>query len=191
MTRITAVLTENFADWEVGHVLAAMRTYYGAEVTIATPDGAAVTSSGGMQVSADTSITDANMDETDVLIICGGPIWSTPDAPDLSELLSEAIGARKVVAAVCGAVGALAANGLLNAVEHTGNSLDEIESVPNYSGQSHFRDVPGAVSDQRIITASGTAPVSFMAEIARAMGHGGANLDYYVGMLGAEHRAAA
>jgi hypothetical protein len=46
------------------------------------------------------------------------------------------------------------------------------------------------VLDRRIVTAPGTAPVSFMSAVLEALGLRDGNLDFYVGLYAAEHQAA-
>jgi hypothetical protein len=47
------------------------------------------------------------------------------------------------------------------------------------------------VADQRIVTAPGTAPVSFTREVLRSLGIDDDNLTAYLAMHGAEHGQAA
>ena len=95
----------------------------------------------------------------------------------------------KPVAAICGAVRALAETGLLDAIPHTGNSAEELAGISGYGGHARYVTQPAALASNGIITAPGTAPVSFMRAVCEALGFGGPQLDYYVGLLGAEHAA--
>ena len=47
--------------------------------------------------------------------------------------------------------------------------------------------MPWAVADDRVITAPGTAPVSFTREVLRSLGIDDDNLAAYLTMHGAEH----
>ena len=47
-----------------------------------------------------------------------------------------------------------------------------------------------AVLDGRIVTAPGTAPVSFMGAVMQTLGLKDDNLQFYLGLHGAEHKAA-
>jgi hypothetical protein len=47
-----------------------------------------------------------------------------------------------------------------------------------------------AVVDGKIVTAAGTAPVSFMAGVMQTLGLKDDNLKYYLGLHAAEHQAA-
>lgn len=98
--------------------------------------------------------------------------------------------AGKVVAGICDGTLALAKTGLLDTVAHTSNSAENL-SPTGYAGATLYRDTPSAVIDGKVVTAPGTAPVSFMAGVMQALGLRDGNLDYYLGLHAAEHRDAA
>lgn len=191
MTRLAVVLTEGFADWEVGQLAASARTHFGFDVVTASPDGAEVRSMGGLRVATDTTAENLHGDAFDALIICGGTIWETEKAPDLSPVIGDFIARGKLVAAICGGTLALARAGVLNDIPHTSNAPDFLVSAEAYRGQAHYRDGPQAVRSGMIVTAPGSAPITFTAEIYRALGFGGEELDTYVQILGAEHQPKA
>ncbi len=191
MKRLAIVLTEGFADWEVAPLTASARTHFGFDVVTATPDGAEVRSMGGMRVAADIATEHLHANAFDALILCGGTVWETEKAPDLNGVIDDFISRDKVVAAICGATLALARAGTLNRTAHTSNAADFIADVPSYSGKARYKDSPYAIRDGKVITAAGSAPVTFAAEVYRALGHGGDELDQYVLMFGAEHQPKA
>ncbi|KRB50110.1 peptidase [Rhizobium sp. Root708] len=191
MTRLAILLTEGFADWEVAPLTASARTYFGFDVVTAAPDGADVRSMGGMRVAPDISTDNLRAHAFDALVLCGGTIWETDKAPDVAEIVEDFIAHGKVVAAICGATLPLAGAGVLNRVLHTSNAADFIAAAPGYTGKTRYRDGPHAVRDGKIVTAAGSAPVTFAAEIYRALGHSGDELDQYVLMFGAEHQPKA
>ncbi len=94
---------------------------------------------------------------------------------------------QRLIGAICGGTRALASAGLLDRVQHTSNSADYLADVSGYHGRDFYRDIPTALRAGNIITAPGTAPVSFMKTVLEALGRGSSNLDYYAGMFGAEH----
>jgi len=190
MTKIVIVLTEGFADWETTLLGAVARQFYGVEVNYAAPGGKPVTSSGGMQVVPDLTLEDVKASEFDAVVVSGGTIWQTPEAPDLSSLLRSAKKAGKVIGLICDGTVAGARTGVLDAVAHTSNGIGYLDAT-GYKGKAHYRDVPHAVSDQGVITATASAPVSFMQEVMHAIGKGDANLDFYVGMHAAQYAKAA
>lgn len=190
MIKIVTILTEGFADWETGLLNGAARGFYGVETAYAAPGGNPITSTGGMKVVPDLALEDIDVNDLDALIVCGGTAWQQPSAPDLTRLLNDAHKAGKVVGAICDGTVAAARTGLLDNLAHTSNGAGYLDES-GYTGKAHYRDVPQAVSDNKVVTASATAPVSFMAEIMRALGLGDAELDFYLGMHAAQHAPRA
>ncbi|CAN7218693.1 MULTISPECIES: DJ-1/PfpI family protein [Ensifer] len=188
--RLAIVLHEGFADWECALLMATARAHLGVDIDVATLDGAAVTSMGGLDVSAHLSIDALDPAGFDGLVICGGAIWGTADAPDLSTTIRSFHRQERLVAAICGGVDALASSGILDATDHTGNSADSLASLRGYHGHGSYRDQPQALSHNRVVTAAGTAPVTFAVEIFRALGLGSPELDGYAALYGREHAAA-
>lgn len=189
MKRSITILTEGFADWETALINSTARGYYGFDTRFASPDGAPVTSFGGMKVTPHLAIDAIELDGLDLLIVCGGTIWQTDRAPDIGALLAAAHDRNIVVAGICDGTVALARAGVLDHVRHTSNSAQNLSQL-NYGGAAHYQDVPYAVADQGVVTAPGTAPVSFTAEILRAMGIDDDNLKAYLAMHAAEHSRA-
>lgn len=186
MKRSITILTEDFSDWETALINSTARAYYGFDTRYASPDGNPVTSSGGMKVAPQLAIDAIQLDGLDLLIVCGGTIWQTDRAPEISALLVAAHNRNVVVAGICDGTVALARAGVLDHVRHTSNSALNLSQL-GYAGAAHYQDVPYAVADQRVVTAPGSAPVSFMAEILRTMGIGDDNLKAYLAMHAAEH----
>jgi len=187
MPKITVLLTNGFADWEIGLLAGTARGWYGVDVVHTTIDGLPVTSTGGMRVAPSAALT-AGLADADALIVVGGSAWMLPDAPDLAAVLSTYDG---VIAGICDGTRELARAGLLNHLAHTSNDQATLDGVPGYGGQAHFQSAGRAVRAGRIVTAAGTAPVSFMAEVLAALGLADDNLAYYLGLLGAEHETLA
>jgi len=182
MSTIVIILTEGFADWETTLLGAVARGFYRAEVKYASPGGKPVTSTGGMKVTPDLALEDIDVTQLDALVVCGGEIWQTPQAPDLTKLLHKAHDVGKVIGAICDGTVATARTGLLDTVAHTSNGAGYLDKATGYKGTAKYRDVPHAVVDQKIVTAAATAPVSFMQSVMKAIGLGDDQLDYYVGL---------
>jgi putative intracellular protease/amidase len=191
MTRLAIILTEGFADWEMAQLMASGRSYFGFEIVAATPDGATVTSMGGLRLQPDTAIGGLVPAQFDGLAICGGTSWEKGNAPDLTAVVTAFAGADRVVAGICAATLALARAGTLNSVAHTSNSLEFLKGTPGYTGHALYRDRPQAVRDGRIVTAAGTAPITFTTEVYHALGKGGEELEDYMALFGAEHQPHA
>lgn len=187
--RLAIVLTEGYADWECGLLMATARHECGAETVILTPGGKDVTSLGGVSMKSAGTAEEADPAGFDVLVLCGGTIWQSDDVPDLSAPVGRFIDAGKPVAGICDATLALGRLGLLDTRAHTGNYASQLSDVvPAYRGAALYRDQPQAVRDQGVITASGAAPVTFAREILDAIGLGSPELFDYLGMYGDEHR---
>ena len=189
MTSAITILTDNFADWETALLNSTARLYYGFYTRFATPGGQPVTSSGGMLVTPQLALEDISLDELDLLMVCGGSSWQSGKAPDLTALLRAAQAKNIVLAGICDGTRVLAQAGVLDNVRHTSNSAANLLET-GYAGAALYQDVPWAVADQRIITAPGTAPVSFTAEVLRALGIADDNLAGDLAMHGAEHGQA-
>jgi putative intracellular protease/amidase len=185
MTKLVIFLTEGFADWETAHLAATARGWYGVEVVHTTLNGDPVTSAGGMTVQPALPLVGA-LDGADALVLCGGTAWRT-NPPEISPVLHAFHGP---ICAICDATRGLAKAGLLDVVSHTSNDAETLADVADYKGAAHFTASPLAVRDGRIITAPGTAPVSFMAEVLAAVGLADDNLRFYRGLLATEHQAA-
>ncbi|UXS31048.1 glutamine amidotransferase [Agrobacterium tumefaciens] len=188
MTRIAIALAQDFADWEPALLAAAARSYLGVEIIYATPDGRPVTSMGGLNVTPDTSYDALDPENIDALIVPGGLSWEKGTAVDLGGLVHRFRDRDRLVAGICAAASALGGTGVLNDVAHTGNSLASHKAYPAYSGENLYRDQPKAVSDGGIITAAGSAPVSFAVEILKHFGLFGPEAEAELQVFAAEHR---
>lgn len=188
MTMIVTILTEGYADWETALLNAAARAHFQIDTRFATPGGKPVTSSGGLRVTPDLAVEDIDVKAIDALVVNGGAAWSRDDAPDIGAVLVAARDAGRTVAGICDGTLALAKAGLLDDIAHTSNSADNLTGT-GYRGAAHYRDQPDAVVTARIVTAPGTAPVSFMGGVLETLGLRDGNLDYYIGLYAAEHRA--
>lgn len=190
MTKFVTVLTAGFADWETALLNAAARSYYGIETMVATPGGAPVRSMGGMMVLPDIAIEDISVANLDVLLVCGGEAWQGKDAPDLRQLLTATHSGGKVIGAICDGVLELARSGLIDSRPHTGNGADAL-APSNYAGAAFYKDQPQAVLADRIVTASGASPVSFMVTVLEAIGRRDEGLDFFANLHAAQFGTGA
>ena len=85
-------------------------------------------------------------------------------------------------------LGDITQEAMLPGVAHTGNSLASHKAYPAYRGDGLYRDQPKAVSDGGIITAPGSAPVSFAVEILKSLGLFGPEAEAELQVFAAEHR---
>ncbi|MBC7311409.1 MAG: glutamine amidotransferase [Rhizobium sp.] len=188
MPRIAVALQADFADWEPALLMATARSYLGCDVLTASPDGRPVTSMGGLKVVPDISFAEIDSERFDALVIPGGFAWEKGEAFDFTGLARDFHAKGKVVAGICAAASALAATGVLDGVAHTGNSLASHARYPGYHGADTYRDQPQAVSDKGIVTAPGSAPDTFAAEVLKALELWTPEAEAEVSAFAAEHR---
>lgn len=188
MTRIAIALAQDFADWEPALLAAAARSFLGVEIVYATPDGGPVTSMGGLNVTPDTSYDALDPVDFDALVIPGGLSWEKGTAADLGGLVHRFRDGNRLLAGICAAASALAGTGVLDDVAHTGNALASHKAYAAYHGETLYRDQPKAVSDGGIVTAAGSAPVSFAVEILKNLGLFGPEAEAELQVFAAEHR---
>jgi len=189
MPRIAIVLTEGYADWECAYLNGIGRAYYGIEIQNVAPDGGKVTSLGGLMTLPDDSLANVKPKAFDALVLCGGSIWETDNAPNVKQLILEFLDEGNAVAAICGGTLALAHAGILDKRRHTSNAPDYLaKNAKTYNGNSLYVDQVTAVVDQNVITAPGNAPAHFSAAIFQAVGIDEKTVSEFLGMLSAEHR---
>lgn len=168
--KIGVFLFDGFSDWEIAYLGPEMRQSRKAEPVYFTADGYSVTSAGGLTVSPDASLQDIAVADFGMLVLPGGEAWEKEPLTIMNPLLRNFQMAGKFIAAICSATTFLAQNGYLENVKHTSNALSYLKQfAPAYRGDALYVSDQFAVSDRNIITANGTAPVAFSADIFRAL----------------------
>lgn len=189
MTAIVVALTPEFADWECALLMAVARSYLDVTVKTATEDGRPVTSMGGLNVTPDLSYPQIRPEDFDAVVVPGGLAWENNVVPEgLHDLIRSFRNEKKMAAGICAAASMLAGAGVLNTVKHTGNRLASHQKYPDYSGEDLYVDGPKAVLSDGVVTAAGTAPVTFTAEILKGLGLWNATAEEELAPFSAEHR---
>ena len=168
MTVAVAFLQPGWADWEAGAVLALLRRELKVQIEIATPTGDPETSIGGILAAADYRFDDPVLSDADLYILIGSDVWTEGENDAVSALIRQAFADGKPVAGICAGTTALARAGLFEGRKHTSNGQDWLKGVvPGYAGAEHYVDSARAVTDGKLVSASGLAPVTFAAAVAR------------------------
>jgi putative intracellular protease/amidase len=168
MTVAVAFLQPGWADWEAGSVLALLRRHLGVQIEIATPDGEPQTSIGGVLAAADYKFNDPVLADADVFLLIGSDAWGEFKDEAVMGLLRQALADGKIVGAICAGTVALARARLFDGRAHTSNGKDWLlEQETGYAGADGYVDTPKAVVAGKLVSASGLAPVSFAAAVAR------------------------
>ncbi len=188
MPKVAIILTQGFADWEYALVAGTGGPFYGLEVQFFAPEAGDVRSQGGLVCVVSQRLGEISKWSPEVVVVVGGNIWESENAPDIGALLTAQHTGGGVVAGICGGTLALARAGLLNETPHTSNDANFLgQNAKGYSGFGCFRESVSAISDNRVITAPGTAPVSFTAAIFESIGLDQEVVRQFRMMMAAEH----
>ncbi len=168
---------DTMADWEIGYLTAELNSgrYYkkglapSKIVTVGT-EKTPVTTMGGLKILPDIKLDECSMESTDALILPGGETWLDVIHQPILKIAQRCINEGTLVAAICGATIALAQAGLLNSRPHTSNDLEYLKMIcATYTGEAYFKMEP-VVTDGKLITASGIAPLEFSVHVLQALG---------------------
>jgi putative intracellular protease/amidase len=172
-TSVHLFVFDGVADWEAAFAIAGINNpqFQVApgryRVTTVGLSAAPVTTMGGVRIQPDMSLDDLSPFKSSMLILPGGKSWEYGANSAAIDMARRFIAHCVPLAAICGATLALARAGLLDNRYHTGNAREYL-AASGYRGGRFYRDRP-AVTDQGVITASGTAPVDFAREIFEAL----------------------
>ncbi len=164
-------------------------SFYGLDVEYFSPTAGQLSSMGGITVVVPNGLSDLVDWQPDVVAVIGGTVWDSDAAPDISDLLVAQYDKGVPIGGICGGTLALARSGLLNANPHTSNNKEFlIKNAVGYEGASHYVQSASAVSSGRVVTAPGTAPVSFAAAIFEAAGVPQQTVSQFQELITAEHK---
>jgi putative intracellular protease/amidase len=164
--RAVAFFQPGWADWEAGQVLPLLREQLGCEIRVATPDGSAQTSIGGVRALADDAFADIGPRDAEIYLAIGSDRWIQFRDEVFYGLLREALASGAIVGVICAATVAAARAGLFEGRAHTSNGRGWLaEMAPGYAGAERYIDTPRAVRDGGLVSAAGLAPASFAVEV--------------------------
>lgn len=163
-------LYDTLADWEVGHLLAELRSgrFTGVrfDIVAVAESRDPITTMGGVRMVPDALIAELDPANSDLLILPGADIWDAGGGQPFADAARRFLAAGVPVAAICGATAGLARAGLLDAREHT-SAAAEYLAATGYGGGERYVD-ERAVVDGDLITAGPQSPVQFA---CAALGH--------------------
>lgn len=162
------------SDWEYGYLIAELNTgrYFKSglgslNIVTVGANKEIVKTMGGLKIIPDMIQDECKLESNDLLILPGGTTWNDQVHKSILDNIGAALDKRVVIAAICGAVDALANRGYLDNRKHTSNNLKYTKmTCPNYKGEKSFEMRP-VVSDENLITASGIAPLEFAREVLK------------------------
>lgn len=171
MKEVFFLLLNEFAEWEMTPLAAAVNQSNHFCVKTVSTSLAPVRSIGGLSVNPDYDIAGALHADFSGLLLIGGNSWRTPEARQVRPLVDRAVEKRALLGAICDASVYLGSLGLLNGIAHTSNQLDDLCGYAGdaYTGKSLYR-FQQAVRCGNIVTANGTAGLEFAKEVLLGLG---------------------
>lgn len=180
---------DTLADWEVGHLLAELRSgrFTGTrfDVVAVAETHEPITTMGGLRIVPDQLLADLDPAASDLLILPGADLWDSGGGQAFADAARRFLDAGVPVAAICGATAGLARAGLLDARSHTSAAPGYLAAT-GYAGGDRYVDARAAV-DGDLITAGPQSPVQFACATLGRLGLASERtLDAYEGVF---HRA--
>lgn len=167
---------DSMSDWEIGYLTAELNSgrYYRkglapAQIVTVGIGKYPITTMGGLKITPDIKVDECHITSVDALILPGGNTWTEAIHRPILKVAEMCLQEGVVVGAICGATIGLAQVGLLDSRSHTSNDLAYLKMIcPSYTGEDYYKlDV--AVSDGKLITASGVAPLEFCVNVLREL----------------------
>lgn len=168
---------DTMSDWEIGYLTAELNSgrYYKrglppSKIVTVGIEKTPVTTMGGLKILPDIKLDECIIGSTDALILPGGDTWTETMHQPILKITQRCLKEGILVAAICGATMGLAQTGLLNSHWHTSNDLEYLKMIcPTYSGEKYYK-MESVVTDGKLITASGIAPLEFSVHVLKALG---------------------
>ena len=164
-------ILQQYADWEAAYIASAITMLGEGKYEIKTVSLSKdyVQSIGGFKVLPDYDITSVP-DNYEALILIGGMEWRKENPQQIKTLVEECRKKGRVLGGICDASAFLGTIGILNDVSHTSNDLNDLKQWAGsaYTGETKYI-AKQAVSDKKVITANGTAPMEFAKEVLLAL----------------------
>ena len=160
------------ADWEVGHLLAELRTgrFTGTpwNVVPVAESREPITTMGGIRILPDLVLDDLDPASSSLLILPGGDIWDAGGGGAFAAAAAQFLDAGVPVAAICGATAGLARAGLLDKRYHTSAAAEYLMATGYAGGDRYVNE--RAVVDGDLITAGPQSHVQFACATLRRLG---------------------
>ena len=168
---------DTMSDWEIGYLTAELNSgrYYKkglgpSKIVTVGIEKTTVTTMGGLKILPDIKLDECSIESTDALILPGGNTWTETMHQPILKIAQRCLKEGILVAAICGATMGLAQTGLLNSHWHTSNDLEYLKMMcPTYTGEKYYK-MESVVTDGKLITASGIAPLEFSVHVLKSLG---------------------
>jgi len=160
---------DGLADWEPAHAICEINKSGKFDVVTAGFSRQSVTTMAGLKLKPDASLEDVNAADAGFFMLPGGDMWQQRSFPEIEALLHHLHERQVLIGTICAATLEIARAGLTRGTRHTSNSHAFLKAaVPDYNDDSFYVDEL-AVTDRKIITASGLGSVEFAREVIRQL----------------------
>ncbi|GGG73417.1 type 1 glutamine amidotransferase family protein [Paenibacillus radicis (ex Gao et al. 2016)] len=167
---------DTMSDWEAGYLTAELNSgrYFRqglapAKIVTVGIEKIPVTTMGGLKIIPDVKVEECSIKDIDALILPGGNTWTEAIHEPILKIAGMCIEQGIVVGAICGATLGLAGAGLLDSRPHTSNDLAYLKLIcHSYKGEEYYK-AECSVTDGKLITASGVAPLEFSVHVLKAL----------------------
>ncbi|MCX5856143.1 MAG: glutamine amidotransferase [Deltaproteobacteria bacterium] len=164
---------DSLSDWEAGYAVAGINNpqfqrnpgSYRVRTVALRKDP--VLTIGGICILPDIVLDTLSPMDSAMFILPGGTAWDEGKNMEAVAVAGIFLNSGIPVAAICGATAGLARGGLLDHRRHTSNAPEYLAAT-QYRGMALYEDAP-AVTDDKLITASGVAPVEFAQHVFRCL----------------------
>ncbi len=168
---------DTMSDWEIGYLTAELNSgrYYKKgldplKIVTVGIEKTPVTTMGGLKILPDIKLDAFSVESTEALILPGGNTWTETIHQPILKIARRCLKEGILVAGICGATMGLAQAGLLNSHWHTSNDLEYLKMIcPAYTGEKYYK-MESVVTDGKLITASGIAPLEFTVHVLKSLG---------------------
>ena len=168
---------DTMSDWEIGYLTAELNSgrYYKKgldplKIVTVGIEKTPVTTMGGLKILPDIKLDAFSVESTEALILPGGNTWTETIHQPILKIARRCLKEGTLVAGICGATMGLAQAGLLNSHWHTSNDLEYLKMIcPAYTGEKYYK-MESVVTDGKLITASGIAPLEFTVHVLKSLG---------------------
>ncbi|HKQ74333.1 MAG TPA: DJ-1/PfpI family protein [Blastocatellia bacterium] len=163
------LIFDGLADWELAHALCEINKSGKFEVVSVGFSDQSVTTMGGLKLSPDIKLDKLKSVEAGIFMLPGGDMWERESHENLKTLLRRVHADKVPIGAICGATLEIARAGLTRGIRHTSNSKDYLRTMVADYGDENFYVGELAVTDRKIITASGLGCVEFAREVIKQL----------------------
>jgi putative intracellular protease/amidase len=160
---------DGLADWEPAHALCEINKSGKFDVVTVGSSQIPVTTMGGLKLAPEITLDQVNPPESAIFILPGGDMWEQHSDEGVKTLLQRLHMENVLIGAICGATLEIARAGLTCGIRHTSNSKDYLKALVDDYRDEAFYVNEMAVTDKKIITASGLGSIEFGREVIKQL----------------------